>query len=66
VIPDSIRGRVTSITRLIVLGCYSLGFFIMGSTLQWIGTTWSILVFSCLLLVLALMTIWNFTTSQQM
>lgn len=63
VIPDRIRGRVTSITRLVVLGCYSLGFFIMGSLLQWIGTTWSILVFSCLLLMLALMTVWNYVAS---
>lgn len=63
VIPDRIRGRVTSITRLVVLGCYSFGFFIMGSMLQWIGTTWSILVFSCLLLMLAVMTIWNYVAS---
>jgi predicted MFS family arabinose efflux permease len=63
VIPDRIRGRVISITRLVVLGCYSLGFFVMGSTLQWIGTTWSILVFSCLLLLLALLTVWNFAAS---
>lgn len=64
VIPDRIRGRVTSITRLVVLGCYSLGFFIMGSLLQWIGTTWSILVFSCLLLLLALLTICNVSLRQ--
>lgn len=65
VIPDRIRGRVTSITRLVVLACYSLGFFIMGTLLQWIGTTWSILVFSCLLLVLALMTVFKFAVSQR-
>ncbi|MHB8598848.1 MAG: MFS transporter [Ktedonobacteraceae bacterium] len=59
VIPDRIRGRVTSITRLVVLACYSLGFFIMGTLLQWVGTNWSILVFSCLLLVLALMTVFT-------
>ncbi|HVB20599.1 MAG TPA: MFS transporter [Ktedonobacteraceae bacterium] len=64
VIPDRIRGRVTSVTRLVVLGCYSLGFFIMGTLLQWIGTTWSILVFSCLLLVLALMTVFNVSLRQ--
>lgn len=59
VIPDRIRGRVTSITRLVVLGCYSFGFFIMGTLLQWVGTTWSIVVFSCLLLILALMTVFT-------
>src|SRR5579863_1010361 len=65
VIPDRIRGRVTSITRLVILACYSLGFFIMGTLLQWVGTTWSILVFSCLLLVLALITVYKFAVSQR-
>lgn len=64
VIPDRIRGRVTSITRLVVLGCYSFGFFIMGTLLQWIGTTWSILVFSCLLLTLALIAVYKYAVSR--
>lgn len=64
VIPDEVRGRVSSLTRLVVLGSYSLGFFVMGSLLQWLGTTEAILIFSCLLLSLALLTFFNTSLRQ--
>ncbi len=61
VVPDFIRGRVTSLTRLVVLGAYSLGFFVTGILLQYFVSTWTIIIFSCLLLLLALMTVLNKT-----
>lgn len=59
VIPDALRGRVISLTRLIVLGAYALGFFAVGIFLQSLGSIWTIAIFSCLLLILALMVIFN-------
>lgn len=59
IIPDEIRGRVTSLTRLVVLGAYSFGFFITGNLLQIFGSKWTIGVFSCLLFLLFLMTTFN-------
>jgi hypothetical protein len=55
VVPDAIRGRILSLTRLVVLGAYSLGFFVTGIFLQFFGSTRTIVSFSCLLLVLAFM-----------
>lgn len=54
VIPDAIRGRILSLTRLVMLGAYSLGFFVTGVLLQFAGSIRSIIIFSCLLLILAL------------
>jgi predicted MFS family arabinose efflux permease len=51
-IPDAIRGRVTSLTRLQVLAAHSLGFFIAGMTLQHLGSTWTISLFAGFLFVL--------------
>lgn len=51
-IPDEIRGRVTSLNRLVVLGAYSFGFFITGNLLQYAGGNWTIGVFSYLLFIL--------------
>ena len=59
VIPDGIRGRVTSLTRLVVLGSYSLGFFAMGFFIQDLGSAWAIILFSSLLLSLAVLTLLN-------
>ena len=59
VIPDEIRGRVISLTRLVVLGANSFGFFITGNLLQYFGSKWTIIVFSCLLFSLFLMTLLN-------
>ncbi len=58
-IPDEIRGRISSLTRLVVLGAYSFGFFITGNLLQYLGSTWTIGVFSCLLFILFVMTALN-------
>jgi predicted MFS family arabinose efflux permease len=55
VVPDAIRGRILSLTRLIMLGASSLGFFVTGILLHYVGSTRTIVIFSCLLLVLALM-----------
>ena len=59
IIPDAIRGRVSSLTRLVVLGAYSFGFFITGNLLQHLGSTWTIGVFSLMLLLLFLATAKN-------
>ncbi len=58
-IPDEIRGRVTSLTRLVVLGAYSFGFFITGVLLQYLGSNLTIGVFSFMLLLLFLATARN-------
>jgi MFS family permease len=52
IIPNEIRGRVTSLTRLVVLGAYSFGFFITGMLLQYLGSNLTIGVFSFMLLLL--------------
>jgi MFS family permease len=57
IIPDTIRGRVTSLTRIVVLGAYSFGFFITGNLLQYIGSNWTIGIFSCFLFILFLATV---------
>jgi hypothetical protein len=57
VVPDAIRGRILSLTRLVMLGANSLGVFITGILLHFVGSTRTIVIFSCLLLVLALMVI---------
>jgi predicted MFS family arabinose efflux permease len=48
-IPDDMRGRVSSFTRLQVLAAHSLGFFISGLTLQYLGSSWTIGLFLSLL-----------------
>jgi MFS family permease len=59
IIPDEIRGRVTSLTRLVVLGAYSFGFFITGNLLQYLGSRWTIGIFSMMLLLLFVATAKN-------
>jgi hypothetical protein len=56
-IPDEMRGRVSSLARLIVLGAHSFGFFITGILLQYLGSKWTIGVFSGLLFFLFLATL---------
>jgi predicted MFS family arabinose efflux permease len=63
-IPDEIRGRVVSLTRLVVLGAHSFGFFITGISLQYVGTQWTIRIFACLLFILLFMTVLNKRLSQ--
>jgi MFS family permease len=55
-VPDEIRGRVSSLTRLVVLGAYSFGFFVTGNLLQYFGSRWTIGIFSGLLFLLFVMT----------
>lgn len=57
--PDTIRGRVVSLTRLLTLGAHSLGFFTIGVALQYLGTTRTIGLFAGLLLLLFLLTATN-------
>jgi len=54
VVPDAIRGRIISLTRLVRKGADSLGFFVTGALLHIVGSTSTFVIFSCLLLVLAL------------
>lgn len=58
-VPDEMRGRVTSLARLVVLGAYSFGFFITGNLLQYLGSRWTIGVFSFMLLLLFIATAKN-------
>jgi len=63
-IPDEIRGRVNSLTRTTVLGSYSLGYFLMGISLQYLGITRTIIVFFCFLCILAFSVIANKAVKQ--
>jgi len=58
VIPDRIRGRILSLTRLVVLASFSFGSVFTGWLLQYFST-WTIPILSCLLLALALMTVFS-------
>ena len=57
--PDTIRGRVVSLTRLVTLGAHSLGFFLTGLALQYLGPTPTIGLFAGALLLLFLATAFN-------
>ncbi|GHO83871.1 MFS transporter [Dictyobacter formicarum] len=56
IVPDEMRGRVASLTRLIDLGANSFGFFITGDLLQYLGSRWTIGVFALMLLLLFIAT----------
>lgn len=58
VIPDRIRGRILSLTRLVVLASNSFGYIITGWLLQSFSKG-TIPILSCLLLILALITIFS-------
>ena len=58
-VPDPIRGRVTSVTRLIVLSAVSLGSVVAGFSLQFFGSFWTIGIFSALLLAFALIAVFH-------
>jgi hypothetical protein len=49
-----LRGRITSLTRLIVLSSFSLGYVIVGFSPQFFSGLWTISIFSALLLTVAL------------
>src|SRR6266446_3916665 len=53
VIPDNIRGRVISLTRLQVLAANSLGFFLVGQALEYLSTATTIYLFVTLLFLLS-------------
>ncbi len=55
--PDALRGRVVSLTRLVALGAHSLGFFLTGLLLQYLGSTRTIIGLTGLLLLLFLATV---------
>ncbi len=57
--PDTLRGRVVSLTRLTSLGAHSLGFFLTGLLLQYLGSTRTIGLLAALLLLLFLTTAAN-------
>ncbi|HVA91266.1 MAG TPA: hypothetical protein VNL71_15640, partial [Chloroflexota bacterium] len=53
-VPDAIRGRVFSLARVVELGSYSLGFFVIGLLLQYAGSVAAIVCLASILLVLTL------------
>src|SRR5258708_19156061 len=53
VIPDNIRGRVISLTRLQVLAANSLGFFLVGQALEYLSTATTIYLLAAFLLLLS-------------
>jgi len=54
VVPDAMRGRISSLLRLVELGSYSLGFAVTGALLQSVGSTWTIVTLSGVLCALTL------------
>jgi MFS family permease len=57
--PDALRGRVVSLTRLVSLGSHSLGFFLTGLLLQYLGSARTIAGLTGLLFLLFLTTVAN-------
>jgi MFS family permease len=53
VIPDAMRGRVLSLLRVVELGSYSLGFFVTGQLLEYVGSVAAIIVLAGILLALS-------------
>lgn len=52
IVPDYIRGRVLSLTRMVLLGASSLGLFLTGLSLHYMGSGWTISLYVVLLFVL--------------
>jgi predicted MFS family arabinose efflux permease len=59
VIPDELQGRVNSVFRLVALGSQPLGAALAGVLLQRAGSASTALVFSAVVLMLALLTTAN-------
>jgi MFS family permease len=53
-VPDALRGRVSSLLRVVELGSYSLGFFVTGLLLEYAG---SVATIACLAGILLLLTV---------
>jgi len=58
IVPDYIRGRVLSLTRMVLLGANSLGLFVTGQALHYWGSSWTIGLYLILLfgLLIAVLT----------
>jgi predicted MFS family arabinose efflux permease len=52
IVPDYIRGRVLSLTRMVLLAANSFGLFATGLVIHYFGTDWTIGFYSVVLLVL--------------
>jgi hypothetical protein len=52
-IPDELQGRVNSVFRLLAFGFQPLGYALTGVLLQRAGTTPTVLIFSAIMLALA-------------
>lgn len=52
IVPDYIRGRVLSLTRMVLLGANSLGLFATGLAIHYLGGTWTIGLYTILLFAL--------------
>jgi predicted MFS family arabinose efflux permease len=64
VIPDRLRARVVSFTRLQVLAANSLGFFIVGQSLEYLGSRDTIYLFIGVLVILFVLIVANPKLSQ--
>ena len=53
-VPDALRGRVSSLLRVVELGSYSLGFFVTGLLLEYAGSVVTIACLAGIMLVLTL------------
>lgn len=53
-VPDALRGRVSSLLRVVELGSYSLGFFVTGLLLEYAGGVVTIASLAGIMLVLTL------------
>jgi len=58
-IPNEIRGRVVSLTRLTAWGAHAFGFFITGMLLQYFGSSLTVGIFSFVLFLLFVATARN-------
>ena len=55
-IPDALQGRVNSVFRLLAFGFQPLGAAASGVLIDWIGVTWTILLYGVVLLALGVLT----------
>ena len=54
IVPDALRGRISSLLRLVELGSYALGLVVTGTLLQSVGSAWTIVSLSGVLCALTL------------
>jgi MFS family permease len=58
-VPDHIQGRITSLSRLIILSSFSLGSIMIAFSLQFFGSLWTVSIFSALLFFVALVALFH-------